>query len=218
MSFKLKSTRNNPNPIEFKKETKQEQSENEIEIIEVTTNGHFNNNIQIPSKKEHTDNNNNERINQLELENNTFKSKINDLNEIIHAKSDEIIDLLKQQQRNGSSQLNVNINKLELENKSLINENDQLKFKINDLNNLLQVKTSEIIDLKFKLNKYEQKFDLKLNTSETEDEASQNNQSEETILNLEPESTYYNMSTHESEFDSDQSYDDETYNKVIIYT
>jgi uncharacterized membrane protein len=71
MSFKLKPTRNNPNPIEIKKE---------IEIIEVTTNGQYNNNYS----------NNNEKIKQLESENIILKSKIYDLNEIIQDQSNEI--------------------------------------------------------------------------------------------------------------------------------
>jgi len=89
MSLNLKRSRNNPNPIRFKKEPKQQkQSEDEIEIIEVTTNGNHNN-YQIPFKREKTDDNynafdcsilsNNKRIIQLELENKSLKSKINDL-------------------------------------------------------------------------------------------------------------------------------------------
>ncbi len=90
MSFILKSTSNNPNPIKFKKE---------IEILEETTSfGQYNNNnYPIPFKKEQTDDNNNavdyhyhsnnyERIKNLE-------SKIIDLNEIIQAQSNEISDL-----------------------------------------------------------------------------------------------------------------------------
>jgi AraC-like DNA-binding protein len=76
MSFKLKPTSNNPNPIKFKKE---------IEILEETTSfGQYNNNnYPIPFKKEQTDDNNTntvdyhyhsnfERIIQLELENTEF--------------------------------------------------------------------------------------------------------------------------------------------------
>ncbi len=95
MSFILKSTSNNPNPIKFKKE---------IEILEETTSfGQYNyNNYPIPFKKEQTDDNNNavyyshsnyERIKQLELENESLKSKINDLNEKIIVQSNEITDL-----------------------------------------------------------------------------------------------------------------------------
>ena len=88
MSFKLKKTKNNPNPIEFKKE---------IEILDETTFGQVNNYI-IPFKKEPIDQNNtvnyshsnHEGIKQLESENNSLKSKINDLNEIIQAQSNEI--------------------------------------------------------------------------------------------------------------------------------
>jgi len=153
-----------------------------------------------------------QKINQFELENNQLKSKINDLNVIIQVKSDEIIDLLKQQQRNGSNQLNIN--KLEIENKSLINENDMLKSELNNLNDVLKVKSDEIVNLKLKLNKYESKSELETYSSQNEDETSQDNQSEQTILILEPESSY-KMSVCESETDSDQS-DDETNNKVII--
>ena len=97
MSFKLKSTSNNPNPIKFKKE---------IEILEETTSfGQYNNNnYPIPFKKEQTDDNNTntvdyhyhsnfERIKQLELENESLKSKISDLNETIIVQSNEITDL-----------------------------------------------------------------------------------------------------------------------------
>jgi hypothetical protein len=98
MSFILKSTSNNPNPIKFKKE---------IEILEKTTSfGQYNNNnnYPIPFKKEQTDDNNTntvdyhyhsnfERIKQLELENESLKSKINDLNETIIVQSNEITDL-----------------------------------------------------------------------------------------------------------------------------
>jgi len=82
MSFKFKPTINNPNPIKFKKE---------IEILEEKTIGqNNNNNYPIPFKKEQTDDNNTvdyfhsnfERIKELELENESLKSKINDLNEI----------------------------------------------------------------------------------------------------------------------------------------
>ena len=70
MSFKLKPTINNPNPIEFKKE---------IEILEETSSlGQYNNNnYPIPFKKEPIDDNNTvdylhsnfERIKQIESEN-----------------------------------------------------------------------------------------------------------------------------------------------------
>ena len=94
MSFILKPTSNNPNPIKFKKE---------IEILEETTSfGQYNNNnYPIPFKKEPIDYNNavdyshsnNERIKHLELENESLKSKINDLNETIIVQSNEITDL-----------------------------------------------------------------------------------------------------------------------------
>jgi hypothetical protein len=94
MSFKLKPTSNNPNPIEFKKE---------IEILEETTSfgQKNNNNYPKPFKKEPIDDNNTvdyshsnyERIKQLELENESLKSKINDLNETIIVQSNEITDL-----------------------------------------------------------------------------------------------------------------------------
>jgi len=91
MSFKLEPTKNNPNLIEFKKESKQQkESEDKIEILK-------------PIKREPFYNNNNytfdysvlnnERIKQLELENKSLISKINDLNEILQVKSNEIIDL-----------------------------------------------------------------------------------------------------------------------------
>jgi hypothetical protein len=94
MSFILKPTSNNPNPIKFKKE---------IEILEETTSfGQYNNNnYPIPFKKEQIDDNNTvdyshsnfERIKQLELENESLKSKISDLNETIIVQSNEITDL-----------------------------------------------------------------------------------------------------------------------------
>ncbi len=164
MSFILKSTSNNPNPIKFKKE---------IEILKETTSfGQYNNNYPIPFKKEQTDDNNNavdyshsnyERIKQLELENESLKSKINDLNE-------KII-----------------------------------------------VQSNEITDLKLRLNNYEPEFNFYMpppeigtDSGQNENETtSDNNQSEETMFNLETESNHL-MSTSES----DQS-DDETSNKVI---
>jgi hypothetical protein len=82
MSFKLKPTRNNPYPIEIKKE---------IEILEETTIGQYNN-YQIPFKREPSDNNafdflnNNQKIIQLEQENLSLKLKIqeqsNEINEL----------------------------------------------------------------------------------------------------------------------------------------
>ena len=96
MSFKLKPTINNPNPIEFKKE---------IKILEEETSIGQHNRYHIPFKREPIDNNNNntfnysdllnsnERINQLDSENISLKSKINDLNEIIQVQSNEIISL-----------------------------------------------------------------------------------------------------------------------------
>jgi hypothetical protein len=167
MSFILKSTSNNPNPIKFKKE---------IEILEETTSfGQYNNNnYPIPFKKEQTDDNNTntvdyhyhsnfERIKQLELENESLKSKINDLNE-------KII-----------------------------------------------VQSNEIADLKLRLNNYEPEYNYYVSTPEIgtdsvqkeNETTSDNNQSEETMFNLETESNHL-MSKSES----DQS-DDETSNKVI---
>ena len=83
MSFILKSTSNNPNPIKFKKE---------IEILEETTSfGQYNNNnYPIPFKKEQTDDNNTvdyshsnyEKITLLESENVSLIFKINDLSTI----------------------------------------------------------------------------------------------------------------------------------------
>jgi len=94
MSFKLTPTSNNPNPIKFKKE---------IEILEETTSfGQYNNNnYPIPFKKEPIDQNNtvnyshsnNERIKQLESENESLIFKINDLNMTIIIQSNEITDL-----------------------------------------------------------------------------------------------------------------------------
>ena len=118
-------------------------------------------------KKEKIDNNNEEKIKHLELENESLKSKINELKEII-------------------------------------------KF---DLKEIIQIQSNQIVNLKLKLNKYESKSELKTYSSQNEDETSQDNQSEQTILILEPESSY-KMSVCESETDSDQS-DDETNNKVI---
>jgi predicted RNase H-like nuclease (RuvC/YqgF family) len=91
MSFKLKPTSNNPNPIEFKKE---------IEILEETTSfGQYNNNnYPIPFKKEQTDANNTNTVDYHYHSNNyerikNLESKIIDLNEIIEAQSNEISDL-----------------------------------------------------------------------------------------------------------------------------
>jgi hypothetical protein len=172
MSFILKPTSNNPNPIKFKKE---------IEILEETTSfGQYNNNnYPIPFKKEQTDDNNTntvdyhyhsnfERIKQLELENESLKSKINDLNETII------------------------------------------------------VQSNEITDLKLRLNNYEPEFNFYMpppeigtDSGQNENETtSDNNQSEETIFNLEIESNHL-MSKSESDNDSDQNDDDETSNNVL---
>ena len=43
----LPITRNNPNPIQFKKETDQHESDNEIEILKVITDNNYNS-TQIP--------------------------------------------------------------------------------------------------------------------------------------------------------------------------
>ena len=172
MSFILKSTSNNPNPIKFKKE---------IEILEETTSfGQYNNNnYPIPFKKEPIDDYNNavdyshsnyERIKQLELENESLKSKINDLNETII------------------------------------------------------VQSNEITDLKLRLNNYEPEYNYYMSTPEIGTDSGQNenettsdnNQSEETMFNLETESNHL-MSKSESDNDSDQNDDDdnETSDNVI---
>jgi hypothetical protein len=207
MSFKLKPTSNNPNPVEFKKEPtqqQQEQTEDEIEILEETIIGQYNHQ-QIPFRGD----NNNEKIKQLESEIKLLLNENNSLNKTIHAKSNEIIDLLKQQKHDGINQLNERIifNKLESENISLIS-------KINDLNATLQVQSNEIADLKFRLNKYESASNHQMFTHEL-DQTNINKQSEQTMLNIEPESNNH-MSTYESQTDSDpdQSYY-ETNNQVI---
>jgi hypothetical protein len=176
MSFILKSTSNNPNPIKFKKE---------IEILEETTSfGQYNNNnYPIPFKKEQTDDNN-----------------TNTVDYHYHSNFERIIQL-------------------ELENESL-------KSKINDLNETIIVQSNEITDLKLRLNNYEPEYnyymptpDIGTDSSQNENETtSDNNQSEETIFNLEIESNHL-MSKSESDNDSDQNDDDETSNNVlkIIY-
>lgn len=149
----MKSLSNNPNLIEFKQEPKQQhkQSEEEIKMLEETSFGYLiDYNYQFVFKTEPIDNNN-ERINQLE------------------------------------------------------SENKSLKFKINDLNEILQPKSNEIIDLKLRLNKYE--------TNQNDDETSKNYKSKQTIFNIESESNQ-DMSSCESDTDSDQG-NDETSNKVI---
>jgi hypothetical protein len=153
MSFKSKPTINNPNPIEFKKE---------IKILEEETSIGQHNRYHIPFKREPIDNNNN----------NTFNYS----------------DLLNSNER---------INQLDSENISL-------KSKINDLNEIIQVQSNEIISLKLKLNKYE--------PQSCESDSNQND--DQTIINLETET---NNNKHESEIDSDQidDDDDETSNKVI---
>jgi len=101
-------------------------------------------------------------------------------------------------------------NKLEL-------ENNLLKSTINDLNEIIQVQSNEIIDLKLRLNKYEPDSNQIISREEDTsldqniDETSQTNQSEEPMLNLETDLT---MSTCESDTDSDQS-DYETTIQVI---
>jgi hypothetical protein len=153
MSLKLKPTINNPYPIEFKKE---------LEILEVTTISQYNNNFHpIPFKKEPI--NNDERTNKLELENNLLKSKINDLNEIIQAQSNEIVDL------------KFRLNKYEL-----------------DSNQIISGEPVTSLDQNI-------------------DEISQTNQSEEPMLNLETDLT---MSTCESDAGPYRG-NDETTNKVI---
>jgi len=163
MSF---PTRNNPDPIEFKKE---------IEILEKTTSfGHYNN-YKIPFKKEPIDANNN------------------------------TVDY--------SNCNHYRIIQLEIENKSL-------KFKINDLNEIIQEQSYEISDLKLRLNKYEPILNHVMSTSEigtnlsrNENETIDNNQSEETTLGLTTETNHL-MSSCESDNDSDQS-ENGTTNKVI---
>jgi hypothetical protein len=103
-------------------------------------------------------------------------------------------------------------NKLEL-------ENNLLKSKIYDLNEIKQVQSNEIIDLKLRLNKYEPDSNQIISREEDTsldqniDETSQTNQSEEPMLNLETDLT---MSTCESDTDSDQS-DYETTIQVINF-
>ncbi len=174
MSFKSKPTINNANPIEFKKEPtqQQEQTDDDVEILEETAIGQYNHQ-QIPFRRD----NNNEKIKQLESEIKLLLNENNSLNKTIHAKSNEIIDLLKQQKNDGIIQLNERIifNKLELENISL-------KSKINELNETLQVQSNEIADLRFRLNKYESASNNQMLTHAL-DQTNTNNQSEQTILN-----------------------------------
>ncbi len=207
MSFKSKPTINNANPIEFKKEPtqQQEQTDDDVEILEETAIGQYNHQ-QIPFRRD----NNNEKIKQLESEIKLLLNENNSLNKTIHAKSNEIIDLLKQQKNDGINQLNERIifNKLELENISL-------KSKINDLNETLQVQSNEIADLRFRLNKYESVSNNQMLTHALDQTNTNTNQSEQTMLNIEPESNNH-MSIYESDLDSDPdpSYY-ETNNQVI---
>jgi len=99
---KLAATRNNPDPVEFKKEPK----ENEIEIIEHTTDGHFNS-IHIPFKTESNNNNNNN------LTSNTFDCFV--LNERIKQLESENKSLLKtiEEQSSEISGLKLKLNKYE---------------------------------------------------------------------------------------------------------
>jgi hypothetical protein len=167
MSFKLKPTINNPNPIEFKKE---------IEILEETSSlGQYNNNnYPIPFKKEPNDDNN-----KVDYFHSNFER----------------------------------IKQLESENKSLI-------FKINDLNKTIKEQSNEINGLKLRLNKYESESNnhmptpqFGIDSGQIENEiTSDNNQSGETMFNLEIESNHL-ISTSESD-ESDQC-DNETNNKVI---
>jgi hypothetical protein len=211
MSLKLKTTRNNPNPVEFKKEHKQqqEQLDDEIEILEETAIGQYNNNFEIKFKREQIDNNN-EKIKQLELENKLLLSENNLLNKTIHAKSNEIIDLLKQQQqRNENNQLNEHINKLEFENKTLIS-------KIIVLNEKIVEQSNEIVELRSELNTNETASNQDMSLSQLDTDSDQNDdQSEQSVLNSESESAHI-LSTDESDTESDQS-DDETNNKVINF-
>ena len=171
MSLKLKSTRNNPDPTKFKKEPKEEEEEVQIiEILEHTAveSVHYNS-IQIP-----------------------FKSEAN--NYLISNPSDYSV-------------LSERIKQLESENKSLLNtirlkssENDllkqneiKIKAKINELNEMIEVKSNEINDLKLKLDKYK------------------NDQSEiitkKIIVNLEPESTFKTDHDFSTDDDSNKSND-----------
>jgi hypothetical protein len=94
------------------------------------------------------------------------------------------------------------------------------------LNETIIVQSNEITDLKLRLNNYEPEYnyymptlDIGTDSSQNENEiTSDNNQSEETIFNLEIESNHL-MSKSESDNDSDQNDDDETSNNVlkIIY-
>ena len=176
MSFKIKPPKNNPNPIEFKKESQHEHSEDEIEILEQKTRGQYNNK-QIEFKRE-------------PINNNHFASSTC-----------------------GYSILKERIKQLESENKSLI-------FKINDLNKTIKEQSNEINGLKLRLNKYESESNnhmpipqFGIDSGQNENETtSDNNQSGETMFNLEIESNHL-MSTSESD-ESDQC-DNETNNKVI---
>ena len=99
---KLAATRNNTDPVEFKKEPK----EYEIEIIEHTTDGHFNS-IHIPFKTEPNNNNNNN------LTSNTFDCFV--LNERIKQLESENKSLLKtiEEQSSEISGLKLKLNKYE---------------------------------------------------------------------------------------------------------
>lgn len=120
MLSKSKPTRNNPKPVEIKKEPEHyQQSEDKIIIIEQTIGSKYN--YQIPFKRE--------PIMSIDnyLTSNTFDYSV----------------------------LNERIKQLESENKSLLNENYSLKTEMNGINETIQVKSNEIIDLQLKLKKFE---------------------------------------------------------------
>jgi len=120
MLSKSKPTRNNPKPVEIKKEPEYyQQSEDKIIIIEQTIGSKYN--YQIPFKRE--------PIMSIDnyLTSNTFDYSV----------------------------LNERIKQLESENKSLLNENYSSKTEMNGINETIQVKSNEIIDLQLKLKKFE---------------------------------------------------------------
>ena len=121
MSFKIKPTKNNPNPIEFKKESKHEHSEDEIEILEQKTRGQYNNK-KIEFKRE-------------PINNNHFASNTCDYS--------VLKERIKQLESENKSLLKT------IQKKS--NENDLLKFKMDGLCETVEVKSNKIIDLKLKL-------------------------------------------------------------------
>ena len=125
MSFKIKPTKNNPNPIEFKKESKHEHSEDEIEILEQKTRGQYNNK-KIEFKRE-------------PINNNHFASNTCDYS--------VLKERIKQLESENKSLLKT------IQKKS--NENDLLKFKMDGLCETVEVKSNKIIDLKLKLKRYE---------------------------------------------------------------